>query len=261
MSKAKLLAIANTIFFIATIVVNGLANGLPLNGKNTGELSDLYPNLFVPAGLTFSIWGLIYLLLLIFIIYQLIIAFGPAEDKSLLTIVGPWFILSSFANCCWIFAWHYLLPGLSLAIMLILLFSLIKIYLNINKHLPESTTMNYLVRPCFSIYLGWITVATIANTTTVLVSFGWNGGSFDPAFWTILMIAVATVMGIYFSIVKRDYYYTLVILWALFGIYLKRSADTELLSNIIMATKLGMMMCAIIMLYYPLNKLFKSILQ
>lgn len=258
MKKEKLLAILNSLAFIATIIVNGLANGLPINGKTTGELSDMYPNLFVPAGLTFSIWGLIYLLLLVFIVYQLVISFGKTSDKSLLNTIGPWFIISSLANCSWIFAWHYLLPGLSLLIMLVILVSLIKIYLNLNKDHSNNSYAFYLVNPCFSIYLGWITVATIANTTTVLVSLGWNGGAIDPIFWTIIMIATATFMGIYFSIIKKDPFYTLVIFWALLGIYLKRSADSEYISEIIKATQVGMMLCAISILYRPMNKLFKS---
>ncbi len=227
MITAKVLSILNLLAFIATIIVNGLAISLPLNGKTTGELSDLYPNLFVPAGQTFAIWGIIYLLVSAFCIYQLILAFQSQSDPSLITKIGPWFIISSLANCSWIFAWHYIQPFLSLIIMIILLFSLIKIYLIL--HHKEMIRINYrrvLVHPSFSIYLGWITVATIANTTAFLVHINWQGWGIDPQIWTIIMILVASGIGFYFGLLKRDIYYALVIIWALYGIYQKRSISS-----------------------------------
>jgi len=177
MNNIKILSIANFSGFIVTVIVNGLANALPINGRTTGELSDMYPNLFVPAGLTFSIWGIIYLLLLIFSFYQLVLAFSKSEDAAIIHEIGPWFIISSVTNCCWILAWHFVLPELSLLVMVILLISLIRIYLSIEHIKPNiSNATKLLVYPCFSVYLGWITVATIANTTAVLVHWGWDGG-------------------------------------------------------------------------------------
>jgi hypothetical protein len=255
MKNIKSLAILNLIGFILTIILNGLANGLPINGKNTGELSDMYPNLFVPAGITFSIWGLIYLLLFIFIIYQLIEAFKKDGNTEFIRAIGFWFLLSSIANASWILAWHYVMPGLSLIIMLILLISLLKIYLNLEdakKKIPKSK--QYLIYPIFSIYLGWITVATIANSTAYLVDLGWNGGGFGEANWTVLMMIIAICFGLFFLLYKRDIFYPLVITWALYGIFLKRSNASVLEENIILTAKIGMAICVASVFYLIFNK-------
>lgn len=255
MKNPKTLAILNLLGFILTITLNGLANALPINGKTTGELSDMYPNLFVPAGITFSIWGVIYLLLLVFIIYQLIESFRESATTTAIKAIGPWFFISSLANAAWILAWHFVLPGLSLGIMLILLISLIKIYLNleaVEDEIPEK--QQYLIYPFFSIYLGWITVATIANVTTVLVDLGWQGGVMGESSWTIVMIAIAIGMGLYFLVFKRNFPYTLVIVWALYGIYLKRSSAEVAESGIILTTQIGMALCVASMSYLFFNK-------
>ncbi len=255
MKRTKVLALGNIAGFILTIVLNGLANGLPINGKTTGELSDMYPNLFVPAGITFAIWGLIYLVLLIFIIFQLVEAFKKEGITSIHKAIGPWFIISSIANASWILAWHYVLPGLSLFIMIVLLFSLLKIYLNLEKIKVDIPALKqYFVYPAFSIYLGWITVATIANTTALLVDLGWNGGGFGEATWTILMISIAIGFGIFFLIIRHDIYYTLVIIWVLYGIYLKRSEASIIEENIIMTAKIGMAICVASIFYLVFNK-------
>lgn len=257
MSKEKTLALSNTIAFIATIAVNALANGLPINGRTTGELSDMYPNLFVPAGITFSIWGLIYLLLLIFIVYQNIQAFRKPGNSQEIIAIGPWFIISSIANCTWIIAWHYMLPMISLVIMVILLASLIRIYLALETKKGEmQENTQYFVLPVFSIYLGWITVATIANTTAVLVHLGWHGGTLGESTWTIVMIGIAAAMGIYFLIAKRDIFYTMVIIWALYGIYLKRTSAPLAYEEVILATKIGMAVCVASISYLFFNRFF-----
>lgn len=255
MKNPKTLAILNLLGFILTITLNGLANGLPINGKTTGELSDMYPNLFVPAGVTFAIWGVIYTMMLVFIIYQLVAAFKESSGSRSIDAIGPWFVVNALANASWILAWHFVLPGLSLGIMLILLISLIKIYLNleaIEDEIPEK--QQYLIYPFFSIYLGWITVATIANVTTVLVDLGWRGGAIGESIWTIVMIAIAIGMGLYFLIFKRNFPYTLVIVWALYGIYLKRSSAEVAEAGVILTTQVGMALCVASMSYLFFNK-------
>jgi len=254
MKRPLLLVILNTIGFILTIILNGIAVYLPLNGKTTGELSDLYPNLFVPSGVTFSIWGIIYLLLLLFILYQWFAVFSSSRDESFIYQIGQWFFVSSLANSSWIIAWHFVFPVLSLAIMIVLLFSLIKIYtsLNIGKTLT-SASEKMIVHSCFSVYLGWITVATIANVTTVLVFLGWGGGSIHPAIWTIIMIVIASLIGMLFTWSRRDYLYAFVIIWALFGIYLKRN-DLHDSSAIVLAAQVGMISNAIVILFRMMQK-------
>ena len=173
----------NLLFFAGMVVMNYLANALPLNGKTTGELSDNLPNLFTPAGLTFSVWGVIYLLLAIFCILQF-----TSHAKEIAINAGWIFVLSCVFNAAWILAWHYEKLPLSLLIMIGLLASLI--FLNIQiKDLPHG-----LVKAAFGIYLGWICIATIANVTAVLVSIDWNGFGISPVIWTIIMIAAGTLI-------------------------------------------------------------------
>jgi hypothetical protein len=255
MKNPKALAFLNLVGFILTIILNGMANGLPINGKTTGELSDLYPNLFVPAGITFAIWGLIYLLLLVFIVYQLVEAFRKVGNTKFIEAIGPWFIVSSVANASWILAWHYVMPVLSLIIMIILLASLLKIYLALESIIQEIPgSKQYFIYPVFSIYLAWISVATIANTTTVLVHLGWRGGIFGEPSWAILMILVAIGFGIYFLIFRRNMYYPMVIIWALYGIYLKRSTASIVESGIILTAQIGLVLLVVSMSYLFFNK-------
>ena len=187
--QMKLIAILNIVAYVGTIVMNGLANALPINGYNTGQLSDLYPNKFVPAGLTFSIWGIIYLLLGVFVVYQAVVAFrsNPGTD-NFVSRIGPWFLISSLANMAWIVAWHYRQVPLSLLIMLGILLSLIMIYQRLQVGLASAPgNEKFLVHLAFSIYLGWITVATIANVTTLLVDLGWDGFGISDVSWTVVV--------------------------------------------------------------------------
>lgn len=204
---------------VSTIVINALANILPLNGQNTGELSDQFPVLFTPAGYVFSIWSLIYLGLIAYAIYQAL----PSRrfDPVLQRIAYP-FIISSVANCAWIFAWHYNMVPLSLGIMLALLVTLIVIYARLYPHFPTaSTVQRWLVHVPFRIYLGWITVATIVNVTVVLYDAGWGGFGLAPTTWFLVMSVVGTVVALFFSVGLRDMVYPLVIAWAYVGQYAK----------------------------------------
>jgi hypothetical protein len=220
--KEKTLQIANLIAFIFTIIVNYLANALPINGKTTQELSDAYPNLFTPAGLTFAIWGVIYFFLALFIIYQLGL-FNKDNKEHLETVksIGWLFVISSVANILWIFAWHYEYVLLSLIIMIILLVSLIIIYNRVSKIKCDSPKEFWFVKVPFSLYLGWITVATIANVTAFLVDIGWNGLGVSSQIWTIIVIALILIITSYFILKKKDIIFGLVIEWALIGILIK----------------------------------------
>lgn len=227
----KTLQILNLIGFILVITLNALANALPINGMTTGELSDLYPNLFVPAGFTFSIWGVIYLLLLAFTIYQARSLWSKTADDQIVQIVGIWFFVSCLANASWIVVWHYQQVLLSFFIMLVILTSLIMIYRRLNtgtKTINRST--KYLAHLPFSVYLGWITVATIANVTTLLVNYGLSGFLLGETIWTAIMITIAVAMGIYFLWKQKDVPYALVIIWALYGITAVRFNNVILLT-------------------------------
>lgn len=211
--------------FLIMVAVNALANILPIGGKNTGQISDSYPNLFAPAGLTFSIWGLIYLLLAGYTVYQLGLF---QKEKSilrdgLLTKVGVLFSISSAANSIWIFAWHYEILPASMMLMVVILVCLILINQILSKEtLPPSEKL--FVRLPFSVYFGWITVATIANATTLLVSTGFDGLGLTDAAWTVIMIFAGAIIGTAATLRNRDAAYGLVIIWAYAGIIIKHTS-------------------------------------
>ena len=221
----KLLQIGNIIAVILTIIVNGLANLLPIGGKNTAELSDNIPNLFVPAGITFAIWGIIYFLIILFTIYLAKDLFKKEKTTTpFLEKISYFFILASMANIIWIFLWHYEQVLLSLLAMLVLFVSLLFIYLRLNIGNEKVSLENKLfIHIPISVYIGWITVATIANVTAVLVTIGWDGFGVSEEIWAMLVIIVAAIITILMLIKRKDCAYSAVIVWALIGIYLKRS--------------------------------------
>lgn len=213
--------------YVAMVVMNYLANALPIGGVTTGDASDAYANLFTPAGITFSIWGLIYLLLAVYVIFQFGII-GKKKSKpndGLLAKINVYFLISSLANISWIFAWHYGIIPLSVLIMLVLLVSLIKIADILRKE-TFSNVENFCVRLPFSIYFGWITVATIANITVFLVSINWNGFGLADQVWTVIILLIGAGIGIWRILKDRNIPYGLVIIWAYLGILWKHvSAD------------------------------------
>lgn len=215
--------------YVVMIAMNALANALPINGRTTGEVSDAYQNLFAPAGLTFSIWGVIYLLLGAHVLYQLGLFHDrtdAAPDRArLLTRVGVLFSASSLVNAVWILAWHFdliLLSTLLLAALLVLLILITRTVLATDLTLRE----RILVRLPFSVYFGWITVATIANTTVWLVSIGWDRFGLPETTWAVIILAVGAIIGTTVIFRDRDVAYGLVLVWAYLGIWIKHtSAD------------------------------------
>jgi len=238
MKNLRVLALLNTLGLIITLTLNGLANALPINGNTTGELSDMYPNLFVPAGFTFSIWGVIYLFLLFFVGYQLFQAFSKNQrNDTFINEIGGLFFLNCLANASWIVAWHYEYIFLSLLIMFCILATLILIYNKLKIGLTKvRTAEKWFVHIPFSIYLGWITVATIANVTTLLVDLNWNGFGIAPEIWTVIVLVVGTLIGLRVLQKRGDVAYGLVILWAYFGIISKRMSEGATFTNMIVLT-------------------------
>lgn len=223
MNKNTVRQVVNVLATLLTIVVNGLANGLPLNGQTTGEISDRLKNYFTPAGYVFSIWGLIYLGLIAFAIYQ---ALPAQRDNLLLKRIGYLYALSCLANSAWIFLWHYEQFAWTLVVMIVLLLSLIAIYLRVGIGRQRVSNFDkWFIQIPFSIYLGWITVATVANATALLVSLQWDGWRIDPRAWAVIMIIVAAAIASAVSITRGDIGYGLVIIWALIGIA-KKHSDT-----------------------------------
>lgn len=201
---------------IVTIAVNVLANALPLNGLNTGEISDQFPILFVPAGYVFSIWGLIYLALVGFAVYT--VTPKGRVDKQV-DAVAWWVVAANLFNAVWIFLWHYEQFSLTLIAMLGLLVCLLVIYLRLREgDEQKGLAKQLLVDAPFSIYLGWVTVATVANISQVLYYLGWRGGPLSQATWAVVMLAAATLLGILMIFLRREVAYPLVLAWALVGI-------------------------------------------
>jgi len=214
------------ITFIIMIVINALANIIPINGIGTGEVSDSFPNLFAPAAITFSIWGVIYLLLALFVLYYIGIIFNKdSKNKRLLIDIGYIFAISSLANALWIISWHYKQIVISLLLMLVLLISLIRINIKINKEELNRKEKLFVKLP-FSIYFGWITVATIANVTALIVSFNKNGFGESEPIWAMITILVGMFIGLITMIKNRDVFYGLVLVWAYSGILLKHLSKT-----------------------------------
>jgi benzodiazapine receptor len=219
MNKNVIRQILVVLATLATIVVNGLANALPINGLGTGEISDMFDVFFVPAGYVFSIWGLIYLGLLAYSVYQ---ALPSQRENAALQKIGYLYIWSSVANIVWLFFWHYLLFPLTLLAMLVILGLLIAIYLRLDIGRTQvSTAEKWLVHVPFSIYLGWITVATIANVTSLLDYLGWNGWGISPQVWAVIMLLAAVVISGIMSFTRGDIAYSLVLIWAFVGIAVK----------------------------------------
>jgi hypothetical protein len=232
MSKAQanlLLAVLNIIGFLAMVVVNVSANALPLGGKTTGQLSDQYPNLFVPSGLTFLIWAVIYILLAIYVTYGLVQAIKvPSAAVPFMRSIGFLFVITCIANAAWIFSWHYEVLPLSLFLMLVLLVTLAAIYLrlNVGRALARPAE-KYLVHLPISVYFGWITVATIANATALLIAYKWDRFGVSEQVWAIIMIAIGTGLALLMLFHRKDLFYALVVDWAVLGILIKRAAGSK----------------------------------
>jgi hypothetical protein len=212
----------NVLAVVATIALNGLANTLPLNGLTTGEISDRFQVYFVPAGYVFSIWGLIYLALTAFAVFQ---ALPAQRENPRLTRIGYLFAASCVANIAWLFLWHYEQFPLTLLAMLALLGLLIAIYLRLGiGQEAVATAEKWLVHIPFSIYLGWVTVATIANVTSLLDYLNWSGWGISEQAWAIIMLAAGTAIAAAVSLTRGDAAYMLVIVWAFAGIAVKHAA-------------------------------------
>jgi hypothetical protein len=215
--------------FLVMIAVNALANILPINGQSTGAVSDAYGNLFAPAALTFAVWGLIYLLLAAFTFAQFGFLSRQKNEISAeaLNRIGLYFSLSSIANAIWIISWHYEVLPVSMVLMLVILVCLIMIILEMKKENardPFTWRDTILLGLPFSVYFGWITVATIANATTLLVSWGWNGFGLSETVWTVIILVVGMLIGLITMLRNKDIPYGLVLVWAYAGILIKHTS-------------------------------------
>jgi benzodiazapine receptor len=229
MSSRKLMSLIllNIVLFIVTVAVNSLAGGSTLiNGKTTGAVSDSNPTMITPAGFTFAIWSIIYILLAAFVVYQ---ALPKNRDKPFHEQISFLFILASVLNISWIFLWQYGLFPYSVIFIFGLLMSLAAIYLRLGVGKTDvSLGERICVQLPFSVYLGWITVASIANVAVALAAANWDGFGIDLATWAVLVIAVVLVITLLVISTRKDIAYGLVIIWALFGIMARQLGNWTL---------------------------------
>ncbi len=228
MFKNTLRQLSNALSVLIALTVNILASTLPLNGQNTGEISDRFQVYFVPAGYVFAIWGIIYIGWIAFAIYQ----FLPAQKENpRLQNLGFLFALSGIFNAAWLFCWHYNQFGLSVLVMLALLTTLIASYLKLEVgRRSVSAAERWCVDVPFSVYLGWITVATVANITDWLFSISWSGWGITAQPWAAIMIGVASLLGVLMALTRRDAGYLFVLVWSFIGIAVKQ-AEFPLVAN------------------------------
>jgi hypothetical protein len=221
MKKITVHQIITILITLLTIGVNALANALPLNGLNTGEISDRFDIFFVPAGYVFSIWGLIYLGLIAYSVFQ---ALPGQAENPILKRIAPLYWVGSVANIAWLFLWHYQVFSLTILFMLIILGSLLFVYRNLEE---AEGLIKWMVKLPFSIYLGWISVATIANFSQWLYYFDWNGWGIAPSSWAVIMLVVAGILGLLMSWLKNDTVYGLVLIWAFVGITVSQAGTSS----------------------------------
>lgn len=219
---SKAIKIGVGLTYILMILVNVMATLLPINNQTTAEVSDAYKNLFAPAGFTFSIWGIIYLLLFFFVLYFTGVI---SRDKSKIHLenynrIGILFIIYALANSLWLFVWHYEKFNISLGLMLVMLVALIIINnLGLDSRLSKKEKL-FLKIP-FSVNLGWISVATIANVTVYLLSINWDSLGLSESLWTVLVIITAMIIGVLYTVINNDLTFGLVVIWAFIGIFVK----------------------------------------
>ena len=215
----KTLQISNGIALVSTIIINYLSNTGLINNTTIGDVSNGLNSLFTPAGYAFAIWGLIYLLLLGFIVYQGRSLFVKVRNDDFVLKTGWWFVVSCVFNCAWIFAWLYGYTGLSCIIIFLQLFSLLKIVVNNSMELNDEpiSVIAFLWWP-FVIYSGWVTVASIACVASYLTKIGWDGFGISDVTWTVVMIIIATIINLYVTWTRNMREFALVGAWALVAI-------------------------------------------
>jgi translocator protein len=236
--------ILNILATIIVVAVNALANILPINGQTTGEISNKLEVLFTPAGYVFGIWGFIYFLLFIWSFMQF-----PASRRNLPIYqkATPLYLLSSALNISWILLWHYEFFLLTVMVMLGLLLTLIALYHTIKNERPSF----WEIVP-FSVYLGWISVATIANISYYLKYIDWDGFGLSDVAWTIIMLVVAAILAVAFLRKNEDPVYSLVFVWALIGIGVKNAENDHSVSYL--AYSIAAVILIVIMINKPIIK-------
>lgn len=222
----KRLSVLNLVSVILVIAINYISQAIRINETTIGEVSNKYFNLFTPASYAFAIWGLIFMALIAYGIYQVKMAFFSEKSAALIEETGYWFIITNILNCAWVFVFAFEYTGISVLVMLGILFSLIKIILNTNmeKQPVSRSTFIFGWLP-IGIYSGWIAVATVANVSAYLAKLNWDGGFLSHTNWTITMIIIATFVYLLMIYKRTMYEFATVGIWALFAIYVRHQNE------------------------------------
>ena len=250
----KTIQILSVLFLAGVLYVNYLSVTLPINGITTEEVSDKYSNLFTPAAITFSVWGVIYLGLVMYVIWQLQTLFSSKyllEVDLVVRKIGVLFLITCLLNVAWLYAWHYEKLFYSVLIMAGLLFSLISINKRISFELPNTPQYKLFLKVPFGMYLGWISIAFISNVAAYLTKTGWEGLGLDPRFWQMAMVTFATVISCWAVSKLNNVAYGLVVLWALGGLLMFRISDG--MPSI--TVTLLITVCALIILITTINRI------
>lgn len=226
---------------VLVIIVNWLANALPLGGLGTGEVSALYESSFTPAGFTFAIWGVIYTGLLLYAAYQ---ALPARRDEARLAPIGRLFVVNSLLNCAWLFAWHWQYIAVCMLLMLGLLITLVLVY----RRLGDWGDTSMLVRIPFTLYLAWICVATLANVSALQTAWGLNDSLLSQVHWTLLKLALAGAVGAMVCVARRDPVFMLVVAWAAWGIASKQVGVAEVHGAALSLAALGVLLAGFTLL-------------
>ncbi|HSV50087.1 MAG TPA: hypothetical protein VLH35_07195 [Candidatus Acidoferrales bacterium] len=238
-NNSAVLRSANIIAFVLTVIVNAIAGSTTLiGGQNTAAVSDKFPTLITPAGYVFAIWGIIYLLLGVFVVYQ---ALPRERNNEYVGRIGWLFVLSSIVNIAWIFMWQSEYLAFSVGLIVAYLLTLIAIYLRLNIGKSKFKLGERLaVHLPFSVFLGWLSIATIANISLTLVAYNWDGFGIAAETWAVLIIAVALALTLLMLSIRKDIAYALVVIWALVGISVKQTNP-----NVVLATQVGAVIAAV----------------
>ena len=232
--SSRLNAFLNSLGFTIVLLVNTMASVLKINGYNTGEISDLYPNYFVPAGFTFIIWSVIYIMIIGFVICSIAATGAKMAEpiKEIIKKISPYFQVTCLLNIAWLLTWQYLYLAISVVIMIAFLITLIILYTKI-RGLKNTLTPFYRfwIYHTFVVYLAWICVATIANVTALFIGIGWQGSPLGEQSWSVIMIVIALLLGIIFVGKRKEPAYGFVLSWAFFGIYAKQLTDSKEVST------------------------------
>lgn len=222
-----ILQVTNIIAVVATLVIDALANILPINGVTTGEVADAYPNLFTPPGYVFAIWGVIYVLLAVFMVFQ---ARPNQRGEQYLQDISFFHLLGAIGNTSWIFLFHYEQIVLAVIPIVVLLISLIIMYVRLGIGVRDVPRKQMLaVHLPVSVYLGWISLATIAGIASALNVLIPGIPIPTQVMWTVIMLVVALALTLLMLFMRKDIAFGLVVIWASTGVVVKQLATYPLI--------------------------------